>query len=242
MRAVTATSALPSAPSIHRRIDDAIADPAATARDLGAILAEDPALGAKVLQLANSSMFHSGPGVTSVSKAASYLGVNTLKLLARSGCRFPLDPRCSPAGFSIERFQRHSLLVAHIAQRIADEAHLPCDAFTAGLLHDVGKLVAAARSLPAASKHSASHAAAGACLLGLWGLPDALVEAVAHHHDPEQISSRGLTGAAVIHVADALAHELAPVPGEHGPAINGDYLASIGVADRVPAWRALAAA
>jgi HD-like signal output (HDOD) protein len=108
------------------------------------------------------------------------------------------------------------------------------DVFTAGLLHDIGKLVHAPRS---------AHAEAAGCLLGLWGLPDVLVEAVAqhHHHHPERASPAVMSTATVIFVADGLAHEVAPAPGAPPPAVDDEHLARIGAVGRLPMWRRLAA-
>jgi putative nucleotidyltransferase with HDIG domain len=241
LTAVRGASTLPSVPSVHAHLNEVIDDPAASARELGTIVEQDMAMAAKVLQVANSAMLRLERRATSVPEAASYLGLHTLKLIATSRCTFPFDPRAAPAGFSIEGLQRHSLVVARIAARIAEEDGLPADAFTAGLLHDVGKLVFASRTPRASAQHRAAHAEAGGCLLGLWGLPDALVEAVAHHHDPARASTTELSAATVIHVADALAHELVPVPGERTPAMHEGHLTRVGVAARLPAWRALAA-
>jgi HD-like signal output (HDOD) protein/ActR/RegA family two-component response regulator len=222
--AVVGASALPSVPKLHARLNEVLADPATTTREVAAILAQDMAFSAKVLQIANSPVFHAGRGVTSAARAAMYVGLPALRVLAAAAP--------SVAGSSIEDLQRHSLLVARIAVRIAEDARLPGRVFTAGLLHDVGKLVHAPRS---------AHAEAGGCLLGLWGLPDLIVEAVAHHHHPERASPAGMSTATVIFVADGLAHEVAPASGAPPPAVDDEHLARIGAAGRLPMWRRLAA-
>ncbi|MEA2428765.1 MAG: hypothetical protein QOF37_2393 [Thermoleophilaceae bacterium] len=262
LKAIGAASTLPSVPEVYARLNEALADPATAAPDVAVILEQDMAMSAKVLQLANSAFFQLDRSVTSVSEAVSYLGVPTLKALALSVSTFEaFEPATPVAGFSIETLQQHSLLVARIATRVAEDAGLPDDMLAPGLLHDVGKLVCATRLPTAFSASLASarreqtplfqveqrqqqvtHAEIGAYLLGVWGLPHPLVEAVAHHHRPERVLSTELTASVIIHVADALAHEAAPIAGEPAPAVDEDHLQSIGFADRLPSWRTLAAA
>jgi putative nucleotidyltransferase with HDIG domain len=260
--AIGAASTLPSAPAVYARLNEALADPATSAPDVAAILEQDMAMSVKVLQLVNSAFFQLDRSVTSVSEAVSYLGLPTLKVLALSVSTFEaFEPRAPLTGFSIEALQQHSLLVARIATRIAEDAGLPQDLLAAGLLHDVGKLVSAvqlrtafAESLAIAERErtplflveqrqrQVTHAEIGAYLLGVWGLPDPLVEAVANHHRPERVPTRELTPSAIVHVADALAHDVAPIPGAQAPAADEEYLSSIGFGDRLTAWRTLAVA
>ena len=138
-----------------------------------------------------------------VRDAVVYLGSDTIKALTLSAEAVgKLAPRGVP-GFSIEQFQRHATLVARIAAGILPKGAAQQDAITAALLHDIGQLVLIAddpsqwqrltdqaqrRGLPLYQvEHDVqgiTHAATGAYLLSLWGLPDGVVEAVAHHHDP----------------------------------------------------------
>jgi hypothetical protein len=79
----------------------------------------------------------------------------------------------------------------------------------------------------------------GAYLLTLWGLPHGIVEAVARHHTPRRVESAGLDPVAAVHVADLLVAE--QEAGACGGSLDLEYLAALGVADRVDSWRALAA-
>lgn len=93
--------------------------------------------------------------------------------------------------------------------------------------------------------HGFTHAEAGAYLLGLWGLPYPIVEAVAHHHAPWRVKQCGFDTLASIHVADHLAWELLPQGatqlGAGTAPLNLGYLQSLGVANELETWRALAA-
>ncbi|MCH8148465.1 MAG: HDOD domain-containing protein [Planctomycetes bacterium] len=125
-------------------------------------------------------------------------------------------------------------------------------------MHDTGKLILA-QNLPdeygriiarartrRISMHDAeeqvlgaSHAEIGAYLLGLWGLPDSIVEAVAFHHQPAKCASNAFDVVTAVHVANALEHDCAKGDGASS-AIDGldfEHLATIGLADRVPEWR-----
>jgi len=130
---------------------------------------------------------------------------------------------------------------------------------TIGLLHDVGRLVLAA-NLPElfdrayqlgerkqvphweAEKEvfGATHAELGAYLIGLWGLPEHIVEAVAYHHSPSKCPHPGSAMLTSLHVADSLAsvgleHEGAV----HHPEPDVQYLVAMNLGDRLPAWRGL---
>jgi HD-like signal output (HDOD) protein len=88
-----------------------------------------------------------------------------------------------------------------------------------------------------------THAATGAYLLALWGLPLGVVEAVAGHHDLALLPGSCLDATAAVHIADALAHEVRPELGDGAPAASLDCssLERLGVSDELSRWRALAA-
>jgi HD-like signal output (HDOD) protein len=86
----------------------------------------------------------------------------------------------------------------------------------------------------------AIHAAVGAYLVGLWGLPDAVVEAVAYHHTPLDRPSRAFDVVSAVHVAEALTQALlGHRPDDLHSVMNHDYLRDLGVEDRLPAWAKL---
>jgi HD-like signal output (HDOD) protein len=130
-------------------------------------------------------------------------------------------------GFSPDRLQQHSMLTAILAKKIVGNPQLADAAFTAGLLHDIGALVLLYAAPPdyvrsldrkkelngdgAAAEREifgVTHAEVGAYLLGLWGIPFPIVEAVAFHHRPNEVApeSRALVGA--IHIASGLVEEM----------------------------------
>ena len=181
--------------------------PNASVERIGEMISEDPAITAKVLQLANSAIFGLQLQVVQPIEAVAYIGLETttaLLLLAHTFSSFKPLQAC---GFSVESLWGHSLATGQFARAIAltkcRGGETSAQSFTAGLLHDIGKLLFAA-NLPAEfaeaiaiarERHcplweaenqvlGANHAEVGAGLLGIWGLPARVVEAVALHHNP----------------------------------------------------------
>jgi HD-like signal output (HDOD) protein len=152
------------------------------------------------------------------------------------------------SGFDFERLWSHSQLTGMAARSIAlCEKFSAAEAekvFLAGVLHDVGKIVFATRTLPTpvpAGEYQAlmeaHHAAVGAYLLGLWGFPNPVVEAIAFHHTPSLSSEHNLGLAGLIHIADHLVHQRNrdfPEPGRG--ALEPGYLESLGLEQRLPEW------
>lgn len=258
--AVGRVGALPTAPRVHAELRAALEDRHATNAALGAIVERDPAVTAKVLQVANSAFFGSRRGISSVADALSRLGaraVEALVLATEVACTFPGDAPVE--GFSLAACQAHALLTALVARRIGRELGAGDEAFCCGILHDVGQLVLADRlperfgeALAVAAAESwqldraeaevlgATHGEIGAYLMALWGIPEAAVEAIAFHHSPDRLVHDHVDLVDVVHVADALAHEReSPRPGA-APELAASHLDALGVADRLPGWRAAA--
>jgi putative nucleotidyltransferase with HDIG domain len=153
----------------------------------------------------------------------------------------------------------HSQLTAKIAASLLPPSPGRDAATIAGLLHDVGKLILATRSphqfaraiqgarvdkLPLyvveQKLMGVSHAEVGAYLLGLWGLPAPVVEAVAHHHAPGKIPSSALDAVGAVHIANVLAneHPVYPPAKDSLPhqSMDTEFLEALGIAEQVPRW------
>ena len=253
-----ATTALPSRPGVYMELNQALSDPDWQPYQVSAVLERDVAMSAKVLQLANSALFGLTSTVTSVRDAVMYLGVETIRSLALTAEAFgKIAPRGS-AGFSLDEFQAHAMLVARITASILPAGRTQQEAVTAALLHDIGKLVLIAdgdrrwaelneqaldRNVPVhvieAENDGVTHAHIGAHLLSLWGLPDGIVEAVAHHHDPSDVDGLAFDGVAAVHIANGLANELVPPDEGEAPAAGLDLelLDRLGLRPRLEVWR-----
>lgn len=179
--AVSRLSSLPSpAPTYQRLL--AMLGAGSPLREADEVLERDPAISAKILQLHKSAVLSGGSDCTSVSELLHQLDTELAAALSlgEEMCR-PLKSGES-LRVNLEAWQRHSIMVARVCRAIVPD-ELRGQAFSAGILHDIGDLVAAC--LPASIRPPANYQAAlGACLLGLWGLDEPVVEAVARHHEP----------------------------------------------------------
>jgi HD-like signal output (HDOD) protein/CheY-like chemotaxis protein len=260
---ICALERLPSVPKVYCDIVEATAKPDCDLREIADAISQDAATGAKVLQLANSAFFGLRGEVSSILDAVSFLGIETVRYLVLmvGVCEQFRSTRFSP-GF-VDQVWNHSVQTANLARIIAETEHtslaLAEQAFVAGLMHDVGKLVFAENLsksyrevLDFSKLHvqpawqmerqilKATHADIGGYLLELWGLPEAVTKAVCLHHQPIAEETEGLTPLAIVHVANHFAHEVkdpSAIPAEGSSGLDVDYLQVNGLADRIPVWR-----
>lgn len=254
---VGGATSLPASPNTWVQLTEALRRPDIALTEIAPLVERDAALAGRVLQVANSAFFALPRRVTSIGEAVRYLGtglIRDLALVTGAFSSFPFDGR--RAGFTPETLQAHSWLVARVARRVAAPP-VAQEAFTAGLLHDVGLLVLAAQApdLAEAVVRTATerrlartdaereilgvtHAEVGAYLLGLWGLPLDLVTAVSRHHD-EPAPPDGLPSLRqAVQIADVLAHECGSNP-TGGPAMGALTLPVVDDAI-LAAWRRVA--
>jgi HD-like signal output (HDOD) protein len=266
-RLVSRTGALPSLPSLYTELVGELQSEGVTVKRVGEIIAQDVGMTAKILQLVNSAFFGLGRPLTSPVEAVSYLGLDRVKALVLSIHVFSEFKADAVAGFSSARLWSHCLAVGRLAETVAKTAGAAAravsgEAFTAGLLHDTGKLVLAANapaqygeavrlaqveglSLAEAERRvfGVTQSEVGGYLLGLWGLPPTLVEAVAFHTCPRERPGDDFRPLAAAHIASALLGEGSPPPASQGcAALDEEYLARLNLTDRLPAWREAAAA
>lgn len=216
---------------------------------------------AKIMHLVSSSFYGTPRRIHDPAHAASLLGLAAIKPLVQTAKVFAPYVAPPDLDFSVVEKNAHSAAVGSLAQRIALDATgdktLAPAALLAGLVHDVGQLIFAT-SLPQAYQQTlqlrreagislgeaetrllgASHADAGAYLLGLWGVADAIVDAVAHHHQPQKSATAGFTPLAAVHIADALICRALP-SGETATdaQFDDEYVRGLGVEDKLPVWR-----
>jgi putative nucleotidyltransferase with HDIG domain len=201
---------------------------------------------ANIMKMVNSAFFGARQPIATTDRAVAYLGLDTLGALVLGHSVFKGGSKASTPGFSMERLWAHSLQTAMAARVIAlSEKFPPAEAekaFLAGFLHDVGKIVfatgTAAMNEDSVAQMDAQHAQIGAYLLGLWGFPNPIVEAVAFHHAPGT-AALPLSLVGVVHIADHLVHQKAtpaPLPGEH--ALQPGFLEALKLVERLPAWHA----
>src|SRR5208337_1150874 len=201
-KVVGAIGELPSLSTTYTFLTQATSNPNTSTLQVAEIIERDMAMSAKVLQLVNSAFFGLAKTVTSLPSAAAHLGMETIKNLALATETFRVfspDPRIPQS--VCEAIQQHAHHAAAIAAQLPVDRKLRDVTVVAALLHDIGRLILASRMpdmfclVLARSRElncepfqaeeellGTSHAEIGAYLLGLWGIPNLAVEAIAHHH------------------------------------------------------------
>jgi HD-like signal output (HDOD) protein/CheY-like chemotaxis protein len=258
---VSNMDSIPSLPSLYVEIMEEIQSPNASIQRVGKIISKDMGMTTKILQLVNSAFFGLRRHVSSPSQAATLLGLDTIRALVLSVHIFTHFDSRKPSALSLERVWKHSFLTAGFAKAIAEEERqkqvLIDDSFMAGLLHDLGKLILSINfpeqygEAQAAAKDrniflweaereifSTSHSEVGAYLIGLWGLPDPIIEGLAFHHDPNKCQGQGFSPLLAVHVANVLEHQENTSEAEAIiPQIAPDYLAKFDMANRLTVWK-----
>jgi HD-like signal output (HDOD) protein len=243
---------LPSLPSLYRAITAAIDCDELSLEHVADIVSKDIAMTAKVLQLVNSSFFGLGKRVLDIHEGIGYLGADVIRALVASNGAFS-EFESEPTA-SLEAFWQHSAFTGLLAGRIVEmevgtDRLMRGEAVQAGMLHDVGQLALAARlpsefrssrdsyaavSLPQRARIGCNHDRVGAYLMGLWGLSDRIVEAIAYHHHPRECAYSNWSPLTAVHAADALVNEQL---GTGDSELDSAYLASVGCGRRVDLWR-----
>jgi HD-like signal output (HDOD) protein len=260
-RLLSQLQTIPTLPSLHAEVLRELDAPEPSLVRVAEIISQDLGMTAKIIQVANSALFGIRMPVSSVKQAVSLLGCQNIRLLVLASGVFSLFQSNGLPPFSADAMWQHSLRVSKWAQTIALEAGahgsvIP-HATLAGLLHDVGRLVLIA-NLPAAyeaivhqakqtgkplceverSVLGATHAEVGAYVLGLWGFPEPIVEAVAWHHTPSACADELFSALTAVHAADTLlAQEWEAQTGLVEAPPDSDYLKRLGLARRMDEWR-----
>ncbi len=255
-KVISKMETLPSLPSLYAEIMEAVNSPKTSIARIGRIITRDMAMTAKILHLVNSAFFGFPRHISSPSQAAILLGLNTVKSLVLSLHIFSqFDTRGLPESF-LEELWQHNILIGEASKRVAEgekQDKITIDhAFMAGLLHDTGKLILAVnfpddfQQVLELSQNEGrlmaecedeifgvSHAEVGAYLMGLWGLPLPIVEALAFHHHPDRCVSREFSPLTAVHIANGASHHHTDEPDKH---IDADYVKAIGLTDSLPKW------
>lgn len=261
---VARMGAFPSLPPMYLKVVNALNSRNASAEQIGQAISGDLAISAKVLQVVNSSYYGFEEKISDITQAVSILGVETVKSLVLAVQVFGKMGRDAGDKALADQLWHHSMSVAVAAKRLvafetADD-HLAEEAYTAGLLHDIGKLVmltaapeafesaralAREKSIPQWQAEEAilgcNHAETGAYVLARWGMPATVVEAVALHHQPVNSSGSSFCALTATHVANALVWERHPGDEPRPDALpDARFLAEIGRAGDWDTWRDVA--
>ncbi len=246
---LAAIDALPPLPAVAIRVMEVAQDPKSSASDLAIVVSSDPGLSGRLLRVVNSAAYRRSREITSVQEALVTLGFVQARNMAISGAiAGAYSPDALNALFRIEVFWRHSIAVAFKAAEFAGKSRrldVP-SAFTAGILHNMGRLAmyyadpagldqaiaeAMARGVLLEDVESellgADHAEVGGILARRWKLPADIQDAVARHHTApgDEVSLAGVVASASRFIA---ANGLLPgyiVPPEAGqePVVSPEF-------------------
>lgn len=252
---------LPALPRLHTQVTAELQSPDGSLEVVAEHVRRDPVMAAKFLHLVNSAFFARPCPITDPGEAVMFLGAEQTRALILMAGVFSQFDNVQCPGFSPEQVWGHSLQVGSLARGIAlvatEDPRLGELAYTAGLLHDLGKLILAAnvpamcgtvqqlqknKEMPLREAElavfGASHGELGACLLGSWALPFRILEAVAWHNSPNRAPSKGFSVLTAVHVANVFAHEMGE--GSNGRAVaylDALYLEKAGLNQQIKTWR-----
>ncbi len=227
-RIVTNVLKVAALPAVALKFSEAIKDPLTSNHDLENIVSEDSALAAKVLMIANSVLFNFPSKIDTISKAITIIGHKQLSEIILSCSIVAMFKDIPQDIIDMEMFWQHSISVA-TASRILASARREQNIekfFTAGLLHDIGKLIIFVEAPKYALEVMArcagenklmhkvekeilgfDHAKLGSMLLKKWKLPVEIVSTAQYHHMPS-VAPTDIVLPGVIHIADIISHAL----------------------------------
>ena len=224
---------IPTLPEVVLRVQHLVEDPNSGTSEIGAVISEDAPLAAKVLRVANSAYYGLAGRCTSIELASTVLGVHVLRsIVAQVSVLQAFKHVDKKWGAPVKELWSHATQTAQICSRIAEKAPGSTsasagDAYTCGLLHDIGKVVmldgledAYVEAIDAARKSGEplheiererfgfDHAEVGGVVGVRWDLPETVVSAIERHHGPQELALQQPISAAV-YAANQIAHHAA---------------------------------
>jgi putative nucleotidyltransferase with HDIG domain len=255
----------PTRPTVYVEVMKELRSSDASVQAVGDLVSRDLAISAKLLQITNSAFFGFSRPVSSPGDSVLLLGMETTASLILGIEAFSRLDNVKLLYFSTDQVWKHSQAVANsaraIAEHVTNDSALAHDAYTAGLLQDIGKLALAvnledqyrqahdsarAQNLPLWEVEKqffgATHAEAGAYLLSLWGISAPVIEAVASHHLPASALSSEFTASTAVHLANAFEHAESEGGREAEPlqGAGWDYSSELAIAANLEEFRAVA--
>jgi HD-like signal output (HDOD) protein len=253
---VSGLRSIPSLPALYEELTAVLHREDPSLAQIERIISKDVGMAAKILQLANSAFIGSRGQVSSLIQAISLIGTETVRTLVLSVHVFSSCDNSEVAAY-LPALWDHSIAVGSLAQRIATSQGCPKaaveESFTAGLLHDVGKVIFLSEMagkyrkilgtnpgaiLASELEHlGCTHPQVGAYLMSIWGLPTHLVHAVAFHHSPSQTAETQFSSLTAIHVADAIASATDTSTLNQDIEMDFNYLDRLKLRERETLWR-----
>jgi putative nucleotidyltransferase with HDIG domain len=228
-RTILSAGDLPTLPQIALEVNQLASNPLTGMNEIVRIIRNDPALTAKILRVSNSAFYGMSGRVESLNMALVVLGMREINNLVTCISIFKAFPnKPGEQRFDRKTFWEHSAACGEIARVIASKLHLRMHGveFTAGLLHDIGKVVleqhyhdefmaaltfSQAQNLVSTEAErnvlGVDHAEIGAWLCERWHLPECITEAIRYHHQPT-LAPQNKTLSAVVHLSDIITNAL----------------------------------
>ncbi|MFH1487554.1 MAG: response regulator [Pseudomonadota bacterium] len=259
-RVISRMDSLPSLPMFYREMMDLLRSPGASLGDVGKVISRDVSMTAKILQLVNSAFFGFSRHISDPGQATVLLGLDIIRSLVLSIRIFSQFDTTKTGKVFLKGLWEHSVTTGQFSKIVAEdesqEKVVVDHAFMAGLLHDTGKLVlfsnfpekyGKALSLSRDENFplwesereifGVSHGEVGAYLLGLWGLPIPIIEAIAFHHNPTRCMEKNFTPLTAVHVANACDKDDGTKDEDYiSLQVDNDYLAELNFEHRMPWW------
>jgi HD-like signal output (HDOD) protein/CheY-like chemotaxis protein len=256
---VSRMDTLPTIPSLYVELMDELGQEEPSLNKVGEIISKDVGLTTRILKIVNSVAFGCRHNITSTAQAVGMLGLEMIRGMVVSVQVFSQFDHEDLRDFSVSSLWSHSMAAGVLARDIAREESMDRrtvgDTFMAGMLHDVGQIILATNfpehygtildltnrqeiELCEAEREvlGTTHSEVGAHLMGLWGLSDQIVEAIAFHHYPKDCPYRTVSPLTYVHAANALILEEADGK-EEGRELDVKYLEELDLSNQVPIWR-----
>lgn len=240
---------LPGLPELYLQIEEEINKQTPSFKKIEELISKDIFMTVKILQLVNSAFFGLPVKVINPLQAINFLGLGTIKSLVLMVHLFATDDAANPWSKHINKLWEHSLKVAKFSKAMAveetSEPKIVETTYIGGLLHDLGKIVLwqiegyfedierlqneyhiTSTEAEYVLYHT-SHAEIGAYLLGIWGLPETLVEIVCYHHHPSNLLPKIFGPLSMVHISDHILN--------HG-VLDQAYVEELKLSDKINHW------
>lgn len=225
-------SQLSSLPEIYMRVSDLLDNENSTTQQIGQVVETDPALTTRILKMVNSAFYGFPHTVSTISQAITILGRERLRQILIGSVLGGVFGKMDNKVFFMEDFWQHSVKTAILARCLCQDTDFSEQAdslFTAGLLHEIGRLIIA-QKLPEQAMEiqnaielgdadlfhteqkvlGFTHCDVGAAFITKWGLPSLLIEVARLHHAP-QLAQEFEDEIRLVYVANNLTFLVSPI-------------------------------